>query len=87
MTMFQGHQMIKLCNDKWVFDLTEYIGYHVQLNKKGDVTGYKVAFRASYYDGEVVFEKEMRVSVKVLKEAASLIREYESEMNVNIEVD
>ena len=41
--MFDGHQMYKIGND-WVFNLTEFIGYKVKVDKNnGTVLSYKKA--------------------------------------------
>lgn len=77
--MFQGHQFVKLLNENWVFDLTEYIGYKVNVNEQKEVTSYKQAFQASYMGEEIVFEKFTRVPIKILKEAANVIRAYEED--------
>lgn len=75
--MFQGHQFIKLVNENWVLDLTEYIGYKVKLNENQEVESYKQAFQAIVISDEIIFEKFMRVPLKILKEASNFIREYE----------
>lgn len=75
--MFKGHQFVKLINENWVLDLTEYIGYKVKLDKDGNVDSYKQAFKATSFGEEIELEKNMRVPIKVLKEAANYIRNYE----------
>lgn len=74
--MFKGHQLIKLINEDWVFDLTEFVGYKVKHNSNGEVESYKEAFQALTIGEELVFEKRTRVPLKVLKEAANQIQEY-----------
>lgn len=78
--MFKGHQFIKLTNENWVLDLTEYIGYKVKLNKNGSVNGYKEAFSATLIGNEVIFEKFTRVPLKVLREASNQIRIFNDEL-------
>lgn len=83
--MFKGHQFIKLLDDNWVFDLTEYEGYKVKFDKDHNITGYKEAFIAEVVEDEIMFNKLTRVPLKVLKEAANQIRIYESKLGNNIE--
>lgn len=83
--MFKGHQFIKLLNDNWVFDLTEYQGYKVKLDGNNNVIGYKEAFTAEVVEDEIIFNKTTRVPLKVLKEAYNQIRIYEAEIGDNIE--
>ena len=80
--MFQGHQFIKIINDNWVLDLTEYVGYKVKLTENREVESYKQAFQATVIEDEVVFEKFMRVPIKVLKEASYFIRKYENDEDI-----
>lgn len=78
--MYEGHQFIKVCNDNWVFDITEFIGYKVQLSRdKKTVKGYKKAFTAIDMDKQIIFEKHMGVPAKVLKETVDVIEKYEKE--------
>lgn len=80
--MFKGHQFVKLINENWVLDLTEYIGYKVKLNENGEVDKYKQAFQATVIDDDITYEKFIRVPVKVLKEASIFIRAYERDFEV-----
>lgn len=75
--MFKGHQFVKLVNDNWVLDLTEYIGYKVKVNDKREVESYRKAFEVTHDVDDLVFEKFIRVPIKVLKEASATIREHE----------
>ena len=77
--MFRGHQFVKLINDNWVLDLTEYIGYKVKVNENLEVESYRQAFQAMVIGEEIIFEKFTRVPIKILKEAASFIKDYESD--------
>lgn len=77
--MFKGHQFVKLLNDNWALDLTEYQGYKVKLDKDNNVVGYKEAFTAEVIGDEIMFNKTTRVPLKVLKEASNQIRFYEKE--------
>ena len=78
--MFKGHQFVKLLNDNWVLDLTEYQGYKVKLDGDGNVISYKEAFTAECVADEIIFNKTTRIPLKVLKEAANQIRIYEAEL-------
>lgn len=78
--MFKGHQFIKLLNDNWVLDLTEYQGYKVKLDSDNNVVSYKEAFTVEVIGDEIIFNKTTRIPLKVLKEAANQIRIYESEL-------
>lgn len=80
--MFKGHQFVKLINENWVLDLTEYIGYKVKLNENGEVDKYRQAFQATVIDDDITYEKFTRVPVKVLKEASIFIRAYERDFEV-----
>lgn len=78
--MFKGHQFVKLLNDNWVLDLTEYQGYKVKLDSNNNVVSYKEAFTVEIIGDEIMFNKTTRIPLKVLKEAANQIRIYESEL-------
>lgn len=78
--MYGGHQFIKICGDEWVFDITEFLGYKVVLEKdKKTVKDYKLAFTVLGYEKEIVFEKHTRVPAKVLKETVDIIKKYRKE--------
>lgn len=74
--MFQGHNFVKLVNDNWVLDLTEFTGYKVKLNEEHKVESYKEAFSATYTENGVEFDKYINIPLKILKEAAKLIATY-----------
>lgn len=78
--MFKGHQIVKLINDNWILDFTDYTGYSIKVDKEGNVVGYKEAFQATVEGDSVNFEKNCRVPVKVLKEAANQILKYQASM-------
>lgn len=84
--MFKGHQFIKLLNDNWILDLTEYQGYKVKLDNNNNVIGYKEAFTVEVIGDEIMFNKTTRVPLKVLKEASNQIRIYEKEIGEDIEI-
>lgn len=84
--MFKGHQFIKLLNDNWILDLTEYQGYKVKLDNDNNVIGYKEAFTVEVIGDEIMFNKTTRVPLKVLKEASNQIRIYEKEIGEDIEI-
>lgn len=82
--MYDGHQFVKICDDTWVFDITEFIGYKVILDKyKKQVKSYKQAFTAIDMDKQIIFEKHIGVPAKVLKETVNVIEKYEKEAFVN----
>ena len=56
--MFQGHQLIKLINDNWVLDFTDYIGYNVKTDAEGNIKSYKEAFQAEIIENDIIFEKK-----------------------------
>jgi len=71
--MFQGHEFIKLINGNWVLDITEFTGYKVKTDSKGNVVNHVKAFRVVIVEGKITFEKYIAVPVKVLKEATSVV--------------
>lgn len=77
--MFQGHQFIRICNDSWVFDLTEYVGYKVKLDSDGNVINYKEAYEVIVINDEIIFNKIIRTPLKVLKETLNVIEKYAEE--------
>lgn len=83
--MFKGHHFIKLVNENWVFDLTEFVGYKVKVDNDGNVSSYREAFQALTVGDEIIFNKFTRVPLKILKEASKQIRDYmdETEDNIN----
>lgn len=84
--MYYGHHFIKVCGDTWVFDITEFLGYKVVLNKdKQTVKEFKLAFTATSYNKQIVFEKHIGVPAKILKETVNIIENYEREAFVNID--
>jgi hypothetical protein len=74
--MFKGHQFVKLVNENWVLDLTEFIGYKVKLNSNGEVQSYREAFKANYMGTSVEYDRYTKVPVKILKEATNEILNY-----------
>ena len=78
--MFKGHQLVKLINNNWILDFTDYIGYSVKLDSDGNIKSYKEAFQASISNGEITFDKKCRVPLKVLKEASNQIKKYQASM-------
>lgn len=77
--MYEGHHFIKVYGDNWVFDFTEYIGYKVTLDKNKRVKDYKMAFTAIDFKKQIIFEKHIKVPLKVLKETVKIIEKYERE--------
>ncbi len=78
--MFKGHQLVKLINNNWVLDFTDYIGYNIKLDNNGNVKDYKEAFQVSIDGNDIKFDKKCRVPLKVLKEASNQIKKYQSSM-------
>lgn len=78
--MFQGHKFIKLINDHWVLDITEYIGYKVTTNSIGECINYKKAFKVTSNNKEITIDKFIKIPVKILKEAKRVVIGYESEI-------
>jgi len=83
--MFKGHQFVKIYNDNWVFDVTEYKGYKVKLGSNGEIQDYREAYRALINNNELTFEKYMVVPIKVLKETVNFIKAYNKEICVEYE--
>lgn len=83
--MFEEHQFIKLINNNWVFDLTEFIGYKVKLDKDDNVISYKEAFQVLTVGEELIFEKFIRVPLKILKEASNQIKLFWEDTGVSID--
>ena len=78
--MFKGHQIVKLINDKWIFDFTEFTGYSIKTDGNGNIKSYKEAFSANFNGSDITFDKKCRVPLKVLKEACNQILKYQSNM-------
>lgn len=78
--MFKGHQIVKLINNNWVFDFTEFIGYSIKTDSNGNIKSYKEAFSAHFNGTDITFDKKCRVPLKVLKEASNQILKYQSNM-------
>ena len=74
--MFEGHQFIKLCDGKWVFDITEFRGYKVDVNKHGIVEKATLAYIVVEKDDKLAFNKLINVPVMVLKETKAVIADY-----------
>ena len=77
--MFEGHELYKIEKD-WLFDLTTFMGYHVDISEN-NVTGYQKAFIAirDPDTGTYSFDKKMKVPIKVLRKAVSVIQRYRKE--------
>ena len=76
--MFTGHDFIKLCNDKWVFDFTEYRGYRVELDRHGRVVSRKCVFDIIDNGDRVIAIRRDKVPVGVIREALSYVNLYKS---------
>ena len=79
--MFKGHKFLKLVNENWVLDLTEFFCYKVSLNNKHEVISYMRAFKVHINEhDEVEFEKYINVPVKILKEAKKVVNDLVEQM-------
>ena len=74
--MFEGHQFIILSSREWVFDITEFRGYKVELDKHGIVNKATLAFIVKEDGDNILFDKLINVPVKVLKETKAEILNY-----------
>lgn len=75
--MFKGHNFVKLICDNWVFDMTEFIGYKVIFDKKGNIQKYTKAFEVSRNeDNEIQVKRFENIPVKVIKEVNNLVKGY-----------
>ena len=74
--MFAGHEFIKIITDTWVFDLTEFIGYKVELNNDNTVKSYEKAFQVVEGDNGYEIDKFIKVPTKILKETLNQIKKY-----------
>ena len=75
---FRGHRFVKLITDNWVLDSTDGIGYHVAIDRRGQIIGYTPVFRLHINRevGAVSFRKEGPVPVKILVEAKAFAERY-----------
>lgn len=74
--MFEGHQFIKLCDGEWVFDITEFRGYKVEVSNNGTVEKVTLAFIVRDNGKDIYFDKLINVPVKILKETKAEILKY-----------
>lgn len=78
--MYDGHHLIKICGDTWVFDITEFLGYKVKLEKDNKtVKSFELAFSVIEDGKQLVFEKHLKVPAKILKRTVDIINQYEQE--------
>lgn len=78
---FEGHQIFKV-NKHWIFDLTEFIGYKVHLNKSGEPIKFDKAFRVLDEDKDCNFNYAKyvdKIPVGVLRKTEELIKKYYKE--------
>lgn len=73
--MFKGHKFVKLVNQDWVLDITEFVGYKVE-SMNGKVKSYTKAFSVIQQDNEFKYIKFMQIPAKVLKEANIVLSDY-----------
>lgn len=76
---FEGHQLHTI--DKcWVFDLTTFIGYYIRF-EENQVNSYQKAFmvKRDAVTGSYVFEKTMKVPVKVMRKTVNIVQNYRKE--------
>lgn len=75
--LFKGHKFVKLVNDNWVLDLTDFMGYKVETdNNNGSVVGYTQAFKIMEHNGAIEIDKYIRIPIKILKEASNQVSAY-----------
>lgn len=84
MNNFKGHTTIYLLNDNWFFDMTEFICYKVDRLDNGDIKSYKEAFRVRIENNIITFDKNIRIPLKILKEAKKQVTDYYKKTGVNI---
>lgn len=75
---FEGHELYKI-EENWVFDLTTFIGYHVEFDTKTDrIKCYTKAFIATYNNEMQAygFEKYMAIPTRILRKAVNIIQTY-----------
>lgn len=76
---FDGHQLHKI-EKNWLFDLTTFIGYLVEL--EGDkVVGYKKAFIAikDSKSDTYSFDKIIDTPIRILRKVVNIIQKYRRE--------
>ena len=75
--MFKGHQFVKLVNDSWILDLTEFKGYEVNLDSNGEVISFRQRFSITVDNGKIELQREMgAIPVKILKEAINQVKNH-----------
>lgn len=79
MLEFDGHQLLKI-EENWLFDLTTFIGYYVDLDDKR-VVGYKKAFIAvkDTNSNTYSFDKIINVPIRILRKVVNVIQKYRRE--------
>ena len=87
---FQGHQFVKIVNDNWVLDLTEYVGYYVELNRKKEVKGHHKVFEVVNENGEWCIDDvntsyDKKIPIRVKKEVIALVNKIEAEGKLGID--
>lgn len=77
---FEGHDLYKI-DTNWLFDLTTFIGYHVDLDKSGRVVNYTKAFIASYKNEtqSYSFDKYIDIPTRIMRKAVNIIQNYRKE--------
>lgn len=75
--MFKGHQFVKLINDSWILDLTEFKGYEVNLDSNGEIVSFRQRFSVNVENGNISLKREMgAIPVKIIKEAINQVRNH-----------
>lgn len=75
--MFKGHQFVKLINDSWILDLTEFKGYEVNLDSNGKIVSFRQRFSVNVENGNISLKREMgAIPVKIIKEAINQVRNH-----------
>lgn len=81
--MFEGHRLYKIGND-WVFDLTEFIGYKVNV-EGSKVESFEKAFtvKRSEDNKSYKFTRAVPIPVGVMRKAKTIIEDYLREALLN----
>lgn len=88
MADFTGHQLV-LINGGWMFDITEFKGYKVELNSDNQLVRSNLAFIVKEMDNDIeegdrenqyYFLKNMQIPLSVLQTALRVILNYNTKV-------
>lgn len=71
--MFDGHKFVKI-QDNWVFDLTDGIGYSVELDEKGQAIGYSKHWKI--FPDTMTAEGTSQVPKDILDKSLEIFEKY-----------